>query len=358
MIRRILALALALLLPAAVLAQEATPEAETPFSDVLASLPASRGADGAFVLGDPAAPRTLIEFADWACPHCIEYRPTIEQFIRDYVVSGEANFEFRILPTAGGTRTVVAAQVAECADRQQPGAFWQASQVLYTLAETRTYDVLDAQITEALGLDAEAMAACLPEAGQVLTDMRYASAHGISSTPAVLIREGESAAIPVRLNGTVPRGAPSFSALQRMMETAFEDMLDPQIALNAQFLAEHSAADGVTTTASGVQYRVEREGEGEGSPASTDTITLHYVASLLSGEVFDSSRERGEPVTFTLNQIIPGLAEAIQLMRTGDVFTVWVPPELAYGEAGAGPIPPNSILVFELELLSFTPGGG
>ncbi len=358
MIRRILALALALLLPAAVLAQEATPEAETPFSDVLASLPASRGADGAFVLGDPAAPRTLIEFADWACPHCIEYRPTIEQFIRDYVVSGEANFEFRILPTAGGTRTVVAAQVAECADRQQPGAFWQASQVLYTLAEARTYDALDAQITEALGLDAEAMAACLPEAGQVLTDMRYASAHGISSTPAVLIREGESAAIPVRLNGTVPRGAPSFSALQRMMETAFEDMLDPQIALNAQFLAEHSAADGVTTTASGVQYRVEREGEGEGSPASADTITLHYVASLLSGEVFDSSRERGEPVIFTLNQIIPGLAEAIQLMRTGDVFTVWVPPELAYGEAGAGPIPPNSILVFELELLNFTPGGG
>ncbi len=117
-----------------------------------------------------------------------------------------------------------------------------------------------------------------------------------------------------------------------------------------KFLAENKLKEGVLTTASGLQYKVITMGDGA-KPAATDTVKVHYRGTLLDGTEFDSSYARNEPISFALNRVIAGWTEGVQLMPIGSKFTFYIAPELAYGEAGGGPIPPNSTLVFEVELL-------
>ena len=108
----------------------------------------------------------------------------------------------------------------------------------------------------------------------------------------------------------------------------------------------------MTTTASGLKYQVLKKGTGTVSPKATDTVNVHYHGTLLNGTVFDSSVERGQPISFPLNQVIRGWTEGLQLMKVGDKFKFEIPPNLAYGPASPSPkIPPNSTLVFEVELL-------
>ena len=112
------------------------------------------------------------------------------------------------------------------------------------------------------------------------------------------------------------------------------------------------ASTNWTTTASGLKYQVLKHGTGTVSPKATDTVKVHYHGTLLNGTVFDSSVERGEPISFPLNGVIPGWTEGLQLMKVGDKFKFEIPPNLAYGPASPSPkIPPNSTLVFEVELL-------
>ena len=119
----------------------------------------------------------------------------------------------------------------------------------------------------------------------------------------------------------------------------------------AQFLADNKSKPGVKTTASGLQYKVLKEGSGP-RPKATSRVTVHYKGTLIDGTEFDSSERQGQPVTFPLNQVIPGWTEGLQLMNKGARYQFWVPSELAYGEQGQPPvIPPNSTLVFEVELL-------
>jgi len=106
------------------------------------------------------------------------------------------------------------------------------------------------------------------------------------------------------------------------------------------------------TTASGLKYQVLKQGTGTASPKATDTVKVHYHGTLLDGTVFDSSVERGQPISFPLNGVIPGWTEGLQLMKVGDKFKFEIPPNLAYGPSSPSPkIPPNSTLVFEVELL-------
>ena len=110
------------------------------------------------------------------------------------------------------------------------------------------------------------------------------------------------------------------------------------------------------TTESGLQYQVLREGDGA-SPTATDEVVLHYRGTLTDGSQFDSSYDRGEPATFSVNGVIDGFGEALQLMSVGGHIRVTIPPELAYGEAGAGDvIGPNETLIFEIELLEIVGG--
>jgi FKBP-type peptidyl-prolyl cis-trans isomerase FklB len=116
------------------------------------------------------------------------------------------------------------------------------------------------------------------------------------------------------------------------------------------FLAANAKKDGVKTTASGLQYKVLSSGAGP-SPKTTDVVKVNYTGKLVDGTVFDSSVRRGEPATFPVNGVIPGWTEALQLMKVGDKWQLVIPPKLAYGDNGPGPIGPNSTLIFDVELL-------
>jgi FKBP-type peptidyl-prolyl cis-trans isomerase len=122
------------------------------------------------------------------------------------------------------------------------------------------------------------------------------------------------------------------------------------LAEGQKFLAENKLKEGVQTTASGLQYKVLTMGDGA-KPAATDTVKVHYRGTLLDGTEFDSSYARNEPISFALNRVIAGWTEGVQLMPIGSKYMFYIAPDLAYGEAGGGPIPPNSTLVFEVELL-------
>lgn len=126
--------------------------------------------------------------------------------------------------------------------------------------------------------------------------------------------------------------------------------LDTNKAKSQSFLDKNKTKDGVKVTPSGLQYKVIKEGTGD-SPLATDEVEVHYVGKLVNGTVFDSSRDRGQPVTFPVNGVIPGWTEGLQLMRPGSIFEFYIPSDLAYGDKGAGPIPAGSALIFEVELL-------
>jgi FKBP-type peptidyl-prolyl cis-trans isomerase len=112
------------------------------------------------------------------------------------------------------------------------------------------------------------------------------------------------------------------------------------------------ASGEMKTTASGLKYQVLKQGSGKVSPKATDTVKVHYHGTLTNGTVFDSSVQRGEPISFPLNGVIAGWTEGLQLMKVGDKFKFEIPPNLAYGEQSpSSMIPPNSTLVFEVELL-------
>jgi FKBP-type peptidyl-prolyl cis-trans isomerase len=121
---------------------------------------------------------------------------------------------------------------------------------------------------------------------------------------------------------------------------------------NAAFLAKNAKEAGVVTLPDGLQYKIVSSGPAGGEkPRAQDEVKVNYEGALLSGEVFDSSFKRGEPATFPLDEVIPGWTEVMQLMRPGDEWTVWIPPQLGYGEEAKGPIPANSVLKFRIQLL-------
>jgi FKBP-type peptidyl-prolyl cis-trans isomerase FklB len=144
--------------------------------------------------------------------------------------------------------------------------------------------------------------------------------------------------------------------LQKRVMAAQQKELKEKAAKNLEegkkFLVENQKKEGIKTLPSGLQYKVLTEGSGK-TPKPEDTVTVQYKGALIDGTEFDSSYKRGQPATFQVNGVIKGWTEALQLMKEGSKWQLFIPPELAYGERGAGrDIGPNATLVFEVELLT------
>ncbi|HEY7883847.1 MAG TPA: FKBP-type peptidyl-prolyl cis-trans isomerase, partial [Cellvibrionaceae bacterium] len=117
-------------------------------------------------------------------------------------------------------------------------------------------------------------------------------------------------------------------------------------------LAENEVQEGVVSTASGLQYKVLEKGTGEVHPTSESNVKVHYHGTLIDGTVFDSSVDRGKPISFGLNQVIAGWTEGVQLMVEGDKFRFYIPSHLAYGNRAMGKIPSGALLIFDVELIA------
>lgn len=145
----------------------------------------------------------------------------------------------------------------------------------------------------------------------------------------------------------------ALQTFTQQMESAQQNELAANQAASDEFLAQNAQRDGVVTLDSGLQYLVLEQGPADGtSPTLNDSVLAHYHGTLPDGSVFDSSVDRGEPASFGVSQVIDGWTEALQLMSEGDKWRLFIPPGMAYGEASPTPtIPPNSALVFDVELL-------
>jgi len=133
-------------------------------------------------------------------------------------------------------------------------------------------------------------------------------------------------------------------------EVERQSLASTNAAEGEKFLLENRTKEGIQVTQSGLQYQVLEMGDGP-KPAATDKVKVHYRGTLLNGEEFDSSYARGEPISFALDQVIAGWTEGVQLMPVGSKFMFFIPPDLAYGPAGGGPIGPSATLIFQVELL-------
>jgi len=144
----------------------------------------------------------------------------------------------------------------------------------------------------------------------------------------------------------------AFEELQEQLDTQTAEVSTNNAKEAEDFLANNATVDGVITTDSGLQYKVIKAGEGD-YPTAESTVTLDYELTNLAGDVLDSSIARGEKATFALTSVVPGFAEAVELMTPGETITAWLPPALAYGEAGNQAVEPNQLLIFNIALYSF-----
>jgi len=157
------------------------------------------------------------------------------------------------------------------------------------------------------------------------------------------------------LSGKVKMSEADQKNIQTLVRNAQQGAADANHRAAEKFLAENGKKPGVVTTASGLEYQVLTPGSGE-SPKATDEVTVNYRGTLLDGTEFDSSYKRGQPASFVLGRVIPGWTEGLQLMKPGAKYQLFVPPQLAYDMHARPGIPPGSLLIFEVELLSFKPG--
>ncbi len=162
--------------------------------------------------------------------------------------------------------------------------------------------------------------------------------------------EGVRDALAGRLRLSREEISAAFAELNNRLAKEQSELAEVARRAGAEYLAANARREGVVVTPSGLQYEVLAEGDGP-APGKDSVVRVHYHGTLTDGTVFDSSVRRGEPAVFGVSQVIKGWVEGLQLMKVGSKYRLTVPSELAYGESGAGSIPPCSVLIFEVELL-------
>jgi len=172
------------------------------------------------------------------------------------------------------------------------------------------------------------------------------------------IQDGLSGAKPLMTDEQTKETMSTFQKDMIAKQAAAKKVTGEKNAAEAKkFLGENKTKEGIKTTASGLQYKVLKDGTGP-SPKATDTVKVNYRGTTIEGTEFDSSYKRGQPASFPVNRVIKGWTEALQLMKVGSKYQLFVPADLAYGEKGAGSdIGPNATLIFDVELLGITPAG-
>jgi len=184
-----------------------------------------------------------------------------------------------------------------------------------------------------------------------------AQMHNTGITPDAIVSDSVVRGLKDGLQGKQPSPAE-----QQQLAAYARSAGDAMVARNAnaakEFLAKNAKAKGVMTTASGLQYKILDAGDKKAPPiAPTDTVTAHYRGTLIDGREFDSSYSRGAPTPFPVNGVIKGWQEALVMMKPGAKWQLFIPPELAYGPKGQGKIPPNSLLIFDLNVISAEAAG-
>lgn len=167
-------------------------------------------------------------------------------------------------------------------------------------------------------------------------------------------QHGQNTWSDATLQSLLQRFQKNFEERERAKQQEAQSHSKENIAAGKKFLEENAKSKAVYTTKSGLQYRIQRKGNGK-RPTPTDRVKVNYTGSLIDGTKFDSSYDRGKAITFVANQVIPGWSEGIQLMDEGSKYTLYIPYNLAYGEKVVGSIPPGSTLIFEVELLEINP---
>jgi FKBP-type peptidyl-prolyl cis-trans isomerase len=179
--------------------------------------------------------------------------------------------------------------------------------------------------------------------------------HGLGLGADAVVYERVIQGLRDALSGKVVAGPEDGQHVQNLIEQTRASIGNANKAAADKFLADNAKQPGVMTTASGLQYKIDRPGTGD-SPKATDSVTVNYRGTLLDGTEFDSSYKRNQPFTTPLNGVIKGWSEALLLMKVGEKVELFIPPNLAYGQNSPPPLPPNSLLKFEVELLSTKPG--
>ncbi len=179
---------------------------------------------------------------------------------------------------------------------------------------------------------------------------RQARSTGFRIDPQLIIKGFSDVVLDQQLQMTNEQMQQTLEEMRQEIATRHREEATKHHEAGAKFMAENGKNEGVVTLPSGLQYAVVKEGDGA-SPKATDRVSVHYRGTLIDDREFDSSHRRGTPASFILNNVIPGWTEALQLMKVGGTWNIFIPPDLAYGEAGRPGIPPNSTLVFEIELL-------
>lgn len=177
--------------------------------------------------------------------------------------------------------------------------------------------------------------------------------------PATLLKglqDGVAGTKPLMTEEQVKETMTAYSkSMMEKQSAAAKETGSKNLAAGEKFLADNKTKEGVKTTPSGLQYKVLKEGNGP-MPKETDSVETNYRGTLLDGKEFDSSYKRNEPASFPVNRVIKGWTEALQMMKAGSKYELWIPPNLGYGERGAGQdIGPNETLHFEVELLGIKP---
>jgi protein-disulfide isomerase len=208
---------------------EVTSEAtELAYENPYADIPFSRTSDGAPVLGDPDAPITIIQFADFACPHCQDYEPTMQAFIQKYVATGRAKYEFRILPTAGGEMTAFVGSMVSCMEDQRAGVFWPLHDAIYAHAEQGEYDAeMLKEVAKQFDLSYVDALMCIGDTSKPLqaeTDVQLAQSLSVNGTPGIRVRykdyNDEAAQFLIVGGKAWSAGGPPLNILRQGIEDA------------------------------------------------------------------------------------------------------------------------------------------